>query len=260
MNTSVIVTFFEAVRAGWPMAVPIFVGSILLVALALERFRAFHPTRVSPEGIKLEIQALKKGLLIDQDHLKVQILKHPSLLANVLSKVIELKGRRIDDIRRELEFIGLDQLAELRRMNAWLSYAARIGPLLGLSGSALGLVVSFARIGTETGQQSHIAAGIAAALVATGGGVGLAIVAETLAAYFDDRLDAVAADLARTLNGLPEKLAPCAKQTQSDERHGHVANGKNGSSRATLSVDPPATDSRPEFPPFEGDNFHAFLG
>ena len=81
--------------------------------------------------------------------------------------------RRID---RELQQLS-DNIDAGRNSINWLSMMVTMAPLLGLLGTVVGMIRSFAAVGGDIGAPTVITGGVSEALIATATGLSVAIVA-----------------------------------------------------------------------------------
>jgi biopolymer transport protein ExbB len=208
MNVLLAAAVLDAIRGGWEPALPVAVCSVLMMALAVERFRAFLPRVLWPSAVVDEVANLKRGLVPDPARVRAAALGHPGLVASLLTEALRQAGRPAAEVRAALEAVARRGLIRLKAPNTWLSYAGKIGPLLGLLGSVIGLITTFASLGTAgAAKAGQLSGGIAHALVATAGGVILAIIGETLAAFFNHKLALFVADLDERFSGVPEMVS-----------------------------------------------------
>jgi biopolymer transport protein ExbB len=198
-------SLYDMAVGGGPMMLPILLSSILLVTLILERLHAFWPSRTFPRPVVRYYRRLCNGEVPDPKVMRR--IRRSSLLGRLLGVAYDLAGRSADEVRRSLEAAAGRELARLRGPTLWLTYLARIGPLLGLLGSILGLIETFAATGSATQEPGQLATGISLALVATFSGVSVALIAETFAHYFRRRADRLVVHLEELLAQLPELAA-----------------------------------------------------
>jgi biopolymer transport protein ExbB len=193
--------------ANWTMA-PIVLCSILLLALAFQRFYVFRRSRLLPAAVVDEFGNLKRGSRPQPDKAREAILGHPGVLAALLQQALQLAGRPAAEVGEALRETADGEILRLRAWNNWFAYAGRVGPLLGLLGLVWGLLAAYAAIGRDgAARGQHMAVEVAANLDATRWGVVIAIVGETLAALFRHRLDRFRADLGKLLAGVADKVS-----------------------------------------------------
>ncbi|MEB3238330.1 MAG: MotA/TolQ/ExbB proton channel family protein [Candidatus Sericytochromatia bacterium] len=99
-------------------------------------------------------------------------------------------------------------LSAVERRVAWLNVIAAISPLFGLLGTVSGMIQNFAKVAAvrPTDPLNELSRGISEALVATAGGLVVAILAALAHHALQNRLDAFADTLGSTLEGpLPSR-------------------------------------------------------
>ncbi len=166
-------------------------GVLLLITLAVivERAYFFH-------------RALKSGLAMEHDlHLieyqNVQKLEQleahyeGSLQRSIISSALASRGEDADTMDRHIDEAIMWQMPKIDK-NIWvLDTSVTLAPLMGLLGTIIGMVHAFDVLGTSgTGQAATqmVTGGIAEALVATGAGLLIAIIAVLFLNHFNKRV------------------------------------------------------------------------
>ncbi len=166
-------------------------GVLLLITLAviIERSWFFH--RVLKSGVELEHDL---QLVEYQNWDKVQqIASHyeGSLQRSLISSALASRGQDADTSDRHIEEAVMWQLPKIDRYVWVLDTAVTLAPLMGLLGTIIGMVHAFDILGTAGaagGATQMVTGGIAEALVATGAGLFIAIIAVLFLNHFNKRI------------------------------------------------------------------------
>ncbi len=166
-------------------------GLLLLVTLAVivERVYFFH-------------RALKSGLAMEHDlHLVEyqdiakleQLARHyeGTLQRSIISSALASRGDDADTMDRHIEEAILWQLPKIDRYIWVLDTSVTLAPLMGLLGTIIGMVHAFDILGVSGAGGSAtqmVSGGIAEALVATGAGLFIAIIAVVALNNFSKRV------------------------------------------------------------------------
>jgi biopolymer transport protein ExbB len=107
------------------------------------------------------------------------------------------------EVKNTIEEAGAEQTAKLYRSTDVLSVIGSISPLLGLTGTVLGIVGAFETLSAGASPDHKALAGnISLALVTTLLGLVVAIPCMAMFTYFRNRIDALAAEAAKALEHL----------------------------------------------------------
>lgn len=94
---------------------------------------------------------------------------------------------------KAMEAAAGDEVKRMRRFLPILDTMITVGPLLGIFGSVIGIITSFGILGTGGIERPlAVTAGIAEALIATAGGLAIAIPSVFFYNYFNSRVEAAA--------------------------------------------------------------------
>ena len=168
----------KSIEMDWPVLLPIFVCSILTVAVAINRFSYYNSNKRDVVQFIPKLQReLAKNDLNGAQNISIQ-------LGGVLGEVTE-EAVRIFKEQREGFSRSFDIASNLasRKLENHLTILGPIGgvaPFLGLFGTVVRILFTFQDLASAGNQSAEVAMGIASALIATAFGLGVAIVAVIL--------------------------------------------------------------------------------
>ncbi len=163
--------------AGGVVMVPLLGFSILAVALILERIIFWGKVRKRHDRVLRETLVLYKRspraafLMLEQNS--------DLPVARIFMAALELEEATSEEFRLALESAAQAEIPLLKRFNTVFETIISLAPLLGLLGTILGLITSFAslRLGDVGGTNtSNVTGGISEALISTASGLVVAIV------------------------------------------------------------------------------------
>lgn len=171
-------------------------GSILSVAVAVERFRLFG--RLT-KGIA-DFRALLEQMLLDGDLEKAMAVaeEYHNLPAVVAAAGLRKREQGSRAVELVMEQVANRGAARLRQRLDFFNLMVTMAPLLGLLGTVVGMIRAFNVLNVSSGQPFAITGGVGEALVATASGLGVAIMSLVFLSYFRMRLDDVINDLEET--------------------------------------------------------------
>ena len=137
------------------------IGLCAVAALAvLERWFSLAPRRVAPEGWRAEVLA------------QMRRDEAPTGLERAAAGRLVVAWLKSADRRRErVGEAGQRLVVEMERGISWLATIASLAPLLGLTGTVLGMIEVFQRMTVDGAGSQLLAGGIWMALVTTAGGM-----------------------------------------------------------------------------------------
>lgn len=167
---------FNVLVQGGIVMLPLLGLSILTLALVLERlvfwFKVLRDQdKVVRSVLSLYRRSAKAASKKLEDNISLPV-------ARIFLAALELEQPTPDEFRLALETAAQAELPLLRRFNTVFDTVITVSPLLGLLGTILGLIRSFAalRIGDFGGTQTqNVSAGISEALISTAAGLIVAI-------------------------------------------------------------------------------------
>jgi len=180
-------------KAGGIMMLPILIGSIVAVALILEVWWLLARSRSRFEELKEWSGPLPKG-------------KRGDLFTTLLVWLHANRDASLDQQQDHADLL----LGAVERRVSWLSTIAAISPLFGLLGTVSGMIHNFALVAAvrPTDPLNQLSRGISEALVATAGGLVVAIVAAIGHHALMNSVDGFAAQVAAYLKGRKDGARP----------------------------------------------------
>ena len=166
-------------------------GLLLLITLTVIVERLYFYHRVLKSGDALERDLRVVGYQ-EKEKLK-QLEKHYSETLQVALITTSLKSdvKDTEAMDRQLEESIMWQLPKIDRSIWLLDTSVTLAPLMGLLGTIIGMVHAFDVLGTSGSTENTtkmVTGGIAEALVATGGGLLIAIIAVLFLNHFNKRV------------------------------------------------------------------------
>lgn len=158
------------------------------LAVVIERLWFFH--RVLNQGAAIE-RDLKKTAYRDFDGLKSVASRFGGAMQSVLVTTgVESQATDAEAAERHIDEAILEVVPVMDR-NLWvLDTAVTLGPLLGLLGTIFGMIKTFDVLGNQGvgAGAGAVTGGIGEALIATGGGLFIAIIGLVFLNYFNKRV------------------------------------------------------------------------
>ena len=186
---------------GGPLISVLIAMSIMVVTYIVERLLSLKKANGTASQEKFLADVIKN---LNDDNFDGAIKncdKQRSSLANILKKsisryteVTNLKGftkkERIEEVKRVLEETTMLEMPILERNLIALSTIASIATLVGLLGTVIGMIRSFAALARAgSPDATALSKGISEALFNTAGGIGIAIFAIVAYNFFTTKID-----------------------------------------------------------------------
>ena len=170
----------EFLLRGGPVMIPLALCSVLATAITFERILALRRSRVIPREILHVAEAAHPG-----KDLSVAISvceRNPGVFSDILRSGLEAANMPWETVRDVILDAGRQETPRLERNLVWLETIAGVAPLLGLLGTVLGMIKTFASISAAgLGDPQVLSEGISEAMITTAVGLGIGI--PTLVAY-----------------------------------------------------------------------------
>jgi len=185
---------FELLKTGGWVMWPILLCSVAALAIIGERIWSLQKKYVAPPD--LLSQARQWIQRQELDAARINLLRESSPLGRILAAGLVNRDHGREILKEAIEDAGRHVVPDLERYLRTLGTIAAISPFLGLLGTVFGMIQMFSGIGQHgLGDPSIVADGIAQALVATAGGLGVAIPSLIFHRYFRGRVNDLLLDM-----------------------------------------------------------------
>ncbi len=181
-------TFIQLLLSGGPVMYPLFLCSVVAIALIIYFAFSLRETRMISSQLISDVKsALSKG---DINEAITSCKNSKSEIASILLDGLEANDQPMEKIREIMERKGALTLGNVRRSIEYLNIIGVIAPMLGLLGTVMGMIVSFNIIAFKAGlgNPKLLAGGISQALVTTATGLPIGILALSFYIHFRERL------------------------------------------------------------------------
>lgn len=182
--TEALIKFF---KDGGIFIYPLLVCSIAGLAAIVFKFLSLSRERIVPDPL---VTILDKATNMKQ--LTGNVQKYPSTLSRLVDVALKNKGKDHTQISQSIEAMAREEVVKMHSGIGVLDVVIIVSPLLGLLGTATGLVAIFEGLG-ETTDYLAIARGIAEALTTTIFGLAIAVPCVVAHSYFMRRIERLTA-------------------------------------------------------------------
>jgi biopolymer transport protein ExbB len=176
--------------------------SLLMGAVALERFTQFRKSRVVPDGLLEALRPLWEQGQYDQ--LQARLRASDSTLARVTLVFVQSRSEDAHALSERLSEAASLELRAHHQKAYPLAVVATLAPIVGLLGTVIGMIEAFHAIAFAgaMGNPALLAGGISKALINTAAGLSVALPALALHHYFKARQVGYGLALERHINHL----------------------------------------------------------
>ena len=214
-ETATQLTILALLRKGGPLMYPLYLCSMIMVGLAIERSISLRRRKILPSDTVKKIRSVspREGDKLNSGELLRELDLHDSPISRVVKAGLRKMRRPVAEIEKAIEDAGEREADTLRRNCRVLSIVASVSPLLGLLGTVLGMIKAFMTVAASEdalGQTELLASGIYQALVTTAVGLGIAIPALVLYHFFTEQVERLVSEIDDITIELVEKMAPNA--------------------------------------------------
>lgn len=175
---------------GGPVMIPLAIGSVLAVAIAVERFLSLRHDKIIPPAF---IEGLRRAMSRDTAGINNSLAYCRTTggpVGDIFSAGMLRRSKGEDAVEKAIEDTAYREVDKLKRSLRGLAVIASVSPLLGLLGTVYGMISAFqdATI-AGMGKADMLAEGIYEALVTTAAGLTIAIPVLLVYQYLSTRID-----------------------------------------------------------------------
>lgn len=179
----------------------LFVFSIISLTVALERLFNLRRGKVLPHKFKWALSELLSRQAGTADEFRRLCATSDSPASRILRAGVLRAGRPLTEVEKSMEDAAASEMADLRGRNRMLYVLGNVGPLIGLLGTVIGMIVTFNTASQKgLGQGEQLAEGIYLALLCTAGGLTIAIPSLLLAALLNTRAERLMREVVECVN------------------------------------------------------------
>lgn len=186
--------FSIVVKGGW-ILVPIFISSVVAVAIILDRYIVIRKSRMNVPSFIVKIRSYLKKKDITRAIEYCMEDKSPS--ANIIKKGLKKYKLGHERVKEAIENAGKQEINKLEKGLNVLATISGVAPLLGFLGTVTGMISAFMRIEDLKGaaNPSDLAGGIWEALLTTAFGLAVGIIAFTFYNYLVASINKLVLDM-----------------------------------------------------------------
>lgn len=201
-ETRVLGTAWDFLQKGGIFMIPLAITSVAGMMAILFKALSLSSSRVIPKALARDITQFQLRIASDRvEPILTEFEKGKSTLARLSSTVLRHRGKPRSEITHAVESAAREEVVHLHAGIAVIDTIITIAPLLGLLGTASGLVTIFQGLG-DNSDHVAIARGISEALTTTIVGLAIAVPCVVAHGYFTRRIEMLTARLESLLADL----------------------------------------------------------
>jgi biopolymer transport protein ExbB len=168
----------HSLKLDWPVLFPIFICSILVIAVAINRFSFYKRNKRDVDQFIRRLQReLQRGNLEGAQTLSDQL---GGIIGAVAGEGVRVLDEQKNDFSSSFDITISLASRKLEKHLSILGTIGAVAPFLGLFGTVVRILYTFQDLAMQGNQSAAVAMGIGSALIATAFGLGVAIVAVIL--------------------------------------------------------------------------------
>jgi biopolymer transport protein ExbB len=195
-------TAWDFLVKGGPFMVPLAITSVIGLMAILYKALSLSGSRVVPPALAREVEEFQQRIVADKvDPIFREFEKGGSTLARIAAIAVRHRGKPRAEITHAVESAAREETVHLHAGIGVLDTIITVAPLLGLLGTASGLVTIFQGLG-DNADHLAIARGISEALSTTIVGLAISVPCVIAHGYFTRRIETLTARLETLLSHL----------------------------------------------------------
>lgn len=181
----------DMMREGGPLMWPLALCSVIGLAFVFERLVSLRRSRVIPKAFVKRFLAQVRDGTLDRERALAICAENDCPISEIFAAAVRKWGRAGMEVEQAIMDAGERATNGLRKYVRIFTALAVIGPLLGLLGTAMGMIQAFNAVALSdvAGRQELLAKGISQALLNTAFGLMIAIPAQSFYFYLVSRVD-----------------------------------------------------------------------
>jgi biopolymer transport protein ExbB len=184
---------WQVFAVGGAYMVVIFICSLVAVAVMVFKALTLRRERIVPESLARQVDQFGTGAARDErSWLEREVRSGQTSLARLCAVALRHVNRNQNEIRGAVQSSAREEVVKMHTGLATLEVVITIAPLLGLLGTASGLVLVFRDLGPAA-DHVQIARGISRALYTTIAGLAVAVPSVIAHSYFSRKIETMAA-------------------------------------------------------------------
>jgi biopolymer transport protein ExbB len=194
-------TFFEVLKEGGIAMIPLAAVSVYMLTLIIDSVRRIQNKVVCPPDI---VNLLRSQFSAGDYNAAFQTCRSKScFLTNVVRAGLSMLGQGKEVTEKSMEDVMAKEIASMNTRIYYLNLIGVVTPMIGLTGTVLGMMSAFKTLGTSgIGDPSALAGAIGEVLVATATGLFVAIPGFASYYFFRNRIQAVSSHTEEVINNL----------------------------------------------------------
>lgn len=189
----VVWNFFR--QGGWFM-IPILACSVIAVAVIIYKLTTLGKSAIVPDSLATEVDKIEEHLENETlDDMQKQFTEGETALARLCAVALRNAGRTQGEVQEAVQSAAREEIVKMNTGMPALEVVITIAPLLGLLGTASGLVLVFANVGADAGHTAEVGQGIAMALNTTVAGLAVAVPTVIAHSHFNRKIETMAVRL-----------------------------------------------------------------
>ncbi len=191
----------------WPILIALIIG----LMISLERFISLTRAGVNTRKFLAKVKEELKSGGVDSALDVCSSTRGP--VASIFHAGLMRADRGVEHVEKAITNAGSIEMAFLERGMIWLATVISVAPMLGFTGTVVGMIAAFDAIKAANDiSPSIVAGGISQALLTTAFGLIVAMVIQVLHNYFVSKIDKLIIDMEESSTELVDTLVELDKK------------------------------------------------